>query len=152
MSSSSDNRPKRTIAMVAHDRMKPVLLEWAEENKGKLKEFRIVATGTTGRLLAENLPDHDITAFKSGPLGGDLQIGALISNDELDALFFLVDPMTPQPHDVDVKALIRISTLYETPVACNRTTADFILRGITEKGYQKRPTHPMIEEYVTRTV
>ncbi len=143
---------KRTIAMVAHDRMKPVLLDWAEENKELLKEFKIVATGTTGRLLSENLPDHEIKAFKSGPLGGDLQIGALISNDELDALFFLVDPMTPQPHDVDVKALIRISTLYETPVACNRTTADFILKGITDPSYVKRPAHPMIEEYVQRSV
>ena len=143
---------KRTIAMVAHDRMKPVLLEWAQENKETLKEFKIVATGTTGRLLSESLPKHEILAFKSGPLGGDLQIGALISNDELDALFFLVDPMTPQPHDVDVKALIRISTLYETPVACNRTTADFVLKGITDPGYTKRAAHPMIEEYVQRSV
>ncbi|WP_419903543.1 methylglyoxal synthase [Kiloniella sp.] len=143
---------KRTIAMVAHDRMKPVLLDWAEENKEALRDFKIVATGTTGRLLSENLPEHEIQAFKSGPLGGDLQIGALISNDELDALFFLVDPMTPQPHDVDVKALIRISTLYETPVACNRTTADFVLKGITDPGYSKRAAHPMIEEYVQRSV
>ncbi|MFD2204516.1 methylglyoxal synthase [Kiloniella antarctica] len=144
--------PKRTIAMVAHDKMKPVLLEWALENKEALKKFNIVATGTTGRILAENLPEHSIVSYKSGPLGGDLQIGALISNDELEALFFLVDPMTPQPHDVDVKALIRISTLYETPVACNRTTADFVLRGITAPGYTKRAAHPMIEEYVQRSV
>ncbi|WP_020590829.1 methylglyoxal synthase [Kiloniella laminariae] len=152
MPSNQDSGSKRTIAMVAHDKMKPVLLEWAMENQDLLRNFRIVATGTTGRVLSENLKGVDIECFKSGPLGGDLQIGAMISTGDLEALFFLVDPMTPQPHDVDVKALIRISTLYETPVACNRTTADFVLRGITDPAYVRRPAHPMIEAYVQRSV
>lgn len=115
--------------MVAHDRRKDDLVDWAHRWASVLGGFRIFATGTTGGRIASALPALDVTLLKSGPLGGDQQIGAMIAEDQLDALVFFVDPLSPHPHDVDVKALIRMATLADIPFACNRATADAIMLG-----------------------
>ena len=110
----------RTIALVAHDNCKRDLIEWVRFNRGTLEKYRLVCTGTTGRLVQEALEEDghkelDITRLKSGPLGGDQQLGALIAEEAVDMIVFFWDPMQPQPHDVDVKALLRISNLYNVP-------------------------------------
>jgi methylglyoxal synthase len=117
---------KKKIALVAHDGRKQDLLEWVKFNVGTLREHELYATGTTGKVIAEET-DLDVRRFRSGPLGGDMQLGAAIAEDELDVLVFFWDPMTPHPHDVDVKALLRVSVLYNIPTACNRSTADFVI-------------------------
>lgn len=127
---------KKHIALVAHDNRKKDLLEWVEWNWEKLSEHELVCTGTTGglienvlntKLVETNRKPLNIKKLKSGPLGGDQQLGALISEEKVDLLIFLWDPMQPQPHDVDVKALLRIAVLYNVPMACNRSTADFMI-------------------------
>lgn len=135
-----------TIGMVAHDRMKDPLLEWVTENVKALAPHRFVATGTTGKMLNEHLPQLDITPVKSGPFGGDQQMGALIAEGKLDALIFFQDVMTAQPHDVDVKALIRLSVLYELPVACNRATADMIVTSSMFGSKDAMPDYPDAQE------
>ena len=117
---------KKKIALVAHDGRKQDLLEWVKFNVGTLGEHELYATGTTGKVIAEET-GLDVRRFRSGPLGGDMQLGAAIAEDKLDILVFFWDPMTPHPHDVDVKALLRISVLYNIPTACNRSTADFVI-------------------------
>ncbi len=117
---------KKKIALVAHDGRKQDLLEWVKFNVGTLREHELYATGTTGQVIAEET-GLDVRRFRSGPLGGDMQLGAAIAEDKLDILVFFWDPMTPHPHDVDVKALLRISVLYNIPTACNRSTADFVI-------------------------
>ena len=119
-------RANKRIALVAHDQRKQDLLTWVLSNVHKLKGHDVYATGTTGKLIGDNTP-LEVTCLKSGPLGGDQQLGAMIANNDLDILIFFWDPMTAQPHDVDVKALLRMSVLYQVAVACNRTTADFIV-------------------------
>ena len=109
------------IALVAHDNRKVDLAEWVAYNKEKLKAHRLICTGTTGKMIEK------VIRLKSGPLGGDQQLGALISEGKIDIMFFFWDPMSQQPHDVDVKALLRIGVLYNIPMASCRSTADYII-------------------------
>lgn len=117
--------PKR-IALVAHDNKKADLIEWAYYNRDILSNHHLVATGTTGALLEENL-GIPVKKLLSGPLGGDQQIGAMIAEGKLDMIIFFWDPLEAQPHDSDVKALLRVAVTWNIIIACNRTTADFIL-------------------------
>ncbi len=143
---------KKTIALVAHDNQKPDMIEWVEYNWSTLASYNLICTGTTGLLveaaLKRYLPPSDarmlhIVRLKSGPLGGDQQLGALISEKKVDVVIFFWDPMQAQPHDVDVKALLRIASLYNIPTATNRATADFIISSpLMESGYE-----PAIKDY-----
>ena len=144
-------KEKKTIALVAHDNRKKDIIEWFRFNYKTLIKHNLICTGTTGRLVEEcltdccngDLQDINITKLKSGPLGGDQQLGSLIVEGKIDILIFLWDPMQPQPHDVDVKALLRISSLYNIPTACNRSTADFIISSpIMQHAYK-----PIVREY-----
>jgi methylglyoxal synthase len=117
---------QRRIALVAHDGRKRDMREWAEFNRGLLACHQLYATGTTGRMLGEEI-GLPVTRFHSGPLGGDQQIGARIADGGIDVLVFFWDPMEPHPHDTDVKALLRLAVLWNIPVACNRATADFLI-------------------------
>jgi methylglyoxal synthase len=124
------------IALVAHDKMKADLVEWVRWNKEILSQHKLICTGTTGRLIQDllskekdSLPhqDFEVVRLKSGPLGGDQQLGAMIAEGKVHVLVFFWDPMEQQPHDVDVKALLRIAVLYNILTACNRSTADFLI-------------------------
>jgi len=121
----------RCIALIAHDQKKDDMAEFAKRHRAKLMNWRIVATGTTGGRIKDAVPELDVTRLKSGPLGGDQQIGALISTGEVDMLVFFVDPLTPMPHDVDVKALMRLATVYDIPMALNLATADILMQTLT---------------------
>ncbi|OIP13991.1 MAG: methylglyoxal synthase [Caldisericum sp. CG2_30_36_11] len=143
----------KRIALVAHDSRKKDLIEWVDFNWGTLSDCEFVCTGTTGRLVEEALKKKGITAkivkLKSGPLGGDVELSALIAEGKIDYLIFFWDPMEPQPHDVDVKALLRIATLYNVPTATNRSTADFIISSPLFKSEYK-PTVKDYLEYINR--
>jgi methylglyoxal synthase len=116
----------RRIALIAHDNKKPDMLEWARYNLTLLAGHELFATATTGRLLNERL-GLPVTCFRSGPFGGDQQIGARIAEGGIDVLVFFWDPLEPQPHDPDVKALLRVAVVCNIPIACNRATADFLI-------------------------
>ncbi len=140
-----------TIAVVAHDAKKNALVDWIQLHHARFAGRRIVATGTTGRMIKDACPDLAVVALKSGPLGGDQQLGSMIANGELDILVFFTDPMTPMPHVVDVKALTRLAVLYDVATACNQSTADFIIHSpLFEEGYQKQP--PDVSAYVNRAI
>lgn len=150
----------KRIALVAHDNRKKDLIEWAEWNYEILIHHKLISTGTTGRLvekaIKKRLSDKDANNFeimklKSGPLGGDQQLGAMIAEDKVDLIIFLWDPMQPHPHDVDVKALLRISVLYNIPTACNRSTADFMISSpLLDAEY--KPVLKDYSGYIGRTV
>ncbi|MBD8652316.1 MULTISPECIES: methylglyoxal synthase [unclassified Rhizobium] len=112
------------IALIAHDLKKDEMAEFARRHQAALSRFRIVATGTTGGRVLEAAPNLDVTRLKSGPLGGDQQIGAMIATGEVGMLIFFIDPLSALPHDVDVKALTRLATVYDIPMALNRATAE----------------------------
>jgi methylglyoxal synthase len=116
----------KRIALIAHDNKKTEILAWAKFNRGTLSRHELFATGTTGALLADEL-GLEVTRFLSGPLGGDQQVGAGIAEERIDMVIFFWDPLLSQPHDVDVKALLRLAVAWNTPIACNRSTADFLL-------------------------
>jgi methylglyoxal synthase len=133
---------KKRIALVAHDNRKKDLVEWVNHNQEILKDCSAFATGTTGKLISKVL--DDVTSLKSGPLGGDQQLGALIAEGKIDFMIFFWDPMTSQPHDVDVKALLRMTVLYNIPTACNRSTADFM---ITSDLFSDDEYKPILKDY-----
>jgi len=139
---------QKRIALVAHDNRKSEMLDWVREHHATLKHHHLSATGTTGSLI-ERETGLPVMKFISGPLGGDQQIGAKIAEGDLDCLLFFWDPLEPQPHDPDVKALIRLATLWNIPVACNRATADFIISSpLLQTEYQRRILG--FEDYLNR--
>ena len=142
--------PQKRIALVAHDKKKKDLLEWARWNRAGLVDHVIIATGTTGKLLEEEL-GIEVIKLQSGPLGGDQQIGAKITNGEIDFLIFFWDPLEMQPHDTDVKALLRIAVVWNIPVACNRASADFMISSPLMSGAYQHLT-PDYEAYLKRVV
>ena len=148
---------RKIIGLIAHDACKKDMIEWAAFNALRLAHHRLVCTGTTGSLIrkvfAEQYPglEVELTCLKSGPLGGDQQMGALIAEGRLDILIFFTDPMTMQPHDVDIKALIRLSTIANIVVACTRSTADFIISSeLFDGDYESVP--PDHQSYESRPV
>lgn len=155
---NSMEKKTKVLALVAHDNMKRDLAEWVDWNSSKLCRHHLVCTGTTGKMVEKTLrahreeydeegatkPELRITLLKSGPLGGDQQLGSLIADGRINALIFLWDPMSAQPHDVDVKALLRLATLYNVPTAINRSTADFL---ISSPLYEDDDYQPDVKDY-----
>lgn len=141
---------RKRIALVAHDNKKAELIEWAIHNKTVLHRHQLFATGTTGKLLEDALDMH-ITCLLSGPLGGDQQIGAMIAEAKIDVLIFFWDPMAAQPHDPDIKALLRLGVVWNIPFACDRATADFLLTSpLMHEPYEAML--PNYEAYLKRKV
>lgn len=150
---------RKNIALVAHDNRKKDLVEWVEWNYNILMNHHLICTGTTGKLVEETMNNKlksvnssvGVTKLLSGPLGGDQQIGAMIAEGKIDIMIFLWDPMEPHPHDVDVKALLRIAVLYNIPTACNRSTADFMISSsLLDVDYHPAPNNFL--SYIQRSV
>ena len=142
--------PRKRIALVAHDHRKADLLEWAQYNRDLLANHELMATGTTGALLEEvlNIP---VVKLQSGPLGGDQQVGARIAEGTVDLIIFFWDPLQPQPHDPDVKALLRIAVVWNIPAACNRASADYMISSpLLTSEYERQL--PEYEDYRNRMV
>lgn len=141
---------RKKIALIAHDNKKKDLIEWAIHNRKELSKHSLVATGTTGKLIEEAL-DQPVVKLLSGPLGGDQQIGAMIATGDIDVVFFFFDPMEAQPHDSDVKALLRLAVAWNLPMACDRTTADFLM---TSRFMQEEYSYelPNYTHYLNRKV
>jgi methylglyoxal synthase len=131
---------KKNIALVAHDNKKSELIQWVKKHKKSLLRHNLLATGTTGEVIEKEL-ELKIKKFKSGPLGGDQQIGASIVNGKIDLLIFFWDPLASQPHDPDVKAVLRVAALWDTVIACNKSTADFVIKSF----YINKPYHRHLE-------
>lgn len=156
---------KKVLALVAHDNMKRDLAEWVDWNSDKLCRHHLICTGTTGKMVektlrshhvqsdeCEPLPELEVTLLKSGPLGGDQQLGSKIADGEINALIFFCDPMSAQPHDVDVKALLRLAALYNVPTAVNRATADFIISSPLFEDDDYKPVVKDYRDYVERVL
>lgn len=142
--------PVKKIALIAHDHRKRDLIEWARFNRGTLSKHTLFATGTTGRVLAEEL-ELSVTRLQSGPIGGDQQIGAMIVDGAIDFLIFFWDPLEPQPHDPDVKALLRLAVVWNIPAACNRATADYMISSpLMSSDYERQV--PTFEGYLSRLI
>jgi methylglyoxal synthase len=140
---------RKNIALVAHDHMKRDMAEWARFNRGTLSRHALFATGTTGKLLEKEL-GITVTKLQSGPLGGDQQLGAMISEGKIDSLIFFWDPLEPLPHDPDVKALLRLAVVWNIPCACNRATADFMISSpLLESNYERKM--PDYSGYLSRS-
>jgi len=134
--------PRKRIALIAHDNCKADLLTWARYNRNTLAEHELYATGTTGLMLSQEL-GLDVVRFLSGPLGGDQQVGAGIVEGRIDFVIFFWDPLEPHPHDVDVKALLRVAVVHNAPIACNRATADFLLSSpLMRSDYERLVVEP----------
>lgn len=137
------------LALVAHDAKKDVMVDFARRNESKLSDFDLMATGTTGGRILDACPSLNVTRLKSGPLGGDQQIGAMIADNNLHGLFFFVDPLSPMPHDVDVKALMRLALVYDIPMALNLATAEILLRSARLSGLKTTSLTPEISAIST---
>ena len=133
-------KKKKNIALIAHDERKQDLLDWVKFNKGTLSQHNLFGTGTTGSLITQKV-GLNVTRFRSGPLGGDQQVGAKITEGGIDFLIFFWDPLESHPHDPDVKALLRIAVVWNIPIACNRATADFLIS-----------SHLLSEEYERQAI
>jgi methylglyoxal synthase len=141
---------RKRIALVAHDHKKADLMEWVAHNRNVLSKHELFATGTTGKIIEEKL-DRPVRKLMSGPMGGDQQIGAMIANGEIDMMFFFWDPMEAQPHDSDVKALLRLCVLWNIPMACDRATADFLITSpFMHQEYESQL--PDYSDYLNRTI
>jgi len=153
MTAAVEIAPRKRIALVAHDNKKLDLLEWATYNRELLARHDLLATGTTGKLLEEALK-VPIVKLQSGPLGGDLQIGSKITEGQVDFVIFFWDPLEAQPHDPDVRALIRIAVVWNIPVACNRASADFMISSpLMSSSYQRRlPDYEGYRERLVKSV
>lgn len=133
-----------TLALVAHDAKKDAMVDFAVRHRDKLSAFSLVGTGTTGGRVLEACPELTLERLKSGPLGGDQQLGAMIAEGKLQGLIFFADPLSPMPHDVDVKALMRLALVYDIPMALNESTADILLRSARLQGLQTTSDTPEV--------
>lgn len=137
-----------TIALIAHDSQKGTILDWARRHRTTLSRFKLITTGTTGAML-EEATALNVTRFQSGPLGGDQQIGAQIVEGKVQAIIFFWDPLSTLPHDPDVRALLRLATLWNVPMACNEASADFIIESpLWQQGYQRSTR--IVDQYLAQ--
>ncbi len=150
MSAIKKLEKRKRIALVAHDHKKADLMEWVTHNREVLSKHELFATGTTGKMIEESM-DRPVRKLMSGPMGGDQQIGAMIANGEIDMMFFFWDPMEAQPHDSDVKALLRLCVLWNIPMACDRATADFLITSpFMHQEYESQL--PDYSDYLNRSI